>query len=182
MRRGGRAVQGVRLEIVWEKSLAGSNPVPSAFMSSKELRKGIDFVGVTIVYFCHDGSGQFVMAKRSVNARDENGRWDIGGGGLEHGDTVEETLRREIMEEYCTDVIDYEFLGFRDAHRIHNGKPTHWIALDFKVKVDPARVKIGEPQKFDEIGWFTLDTIPENSHSMFPEFLSLYREKLRNGY
>jgi 8-oxo-dGTP diphosphatase len=150
-------------------------------MASKKLQKGVDFVGVTVVYFCHDGNGRVLMAKRSKNARDEHGRWDIGGGGLEHGDTIEETLRKEIQEEYCTDVLDYKFLGFRDVHREHEGKKTHWIALDFKVKVEPLKVKIGEPHKFDEISWFTLDTIPENSHSQFANFLELYGDKLRNG-
>lgn len=147
----------------------------------KKPTKGVDFVGVAIVYFCHDGTGRFVMSKRSANARDEHGKWDIGGGGLEHGDTVEETLRREIMEEYCTDVLEFEFLGYRDAHREHNGKPTHWITLDFKVKVDPDKVKNGEPHKFDEVAWFTLDTIPGNSHSLMPDFLRLHGDKLRNG-
>lgn len=145
-----------------------------------KLRKGVDYVGVTLSFFCHDGKGNFVMAKRGLNARDENGRWDIGGGGLEFGDKVEERLRREIKEEYCTDIIKYEFLGYRDVHREHNGLPTHWISLDFKVLVDPKQVKNGEPHKFDEIGWFTLDTIPVPAHSQFPEFLRLYRDRLEN--
>ena len=140
--------------------------------------KGVDFVGVTIVYFCHDGNGKFVMAKRKDSTRDEHGRWDIGGGGLEFGDTVENTLRKEIKEEYCADVLDYEFLGYRDVHRELNGKPTHWIALDFKVRIDPAAVKNGEPHKFDEVRFFTLDAMPENVHSQFPTFLNLYRKKL----
>ncbi len=142
------------------------------------MKKGEDYVGVTVVYFCHDGSGNILMAKRSANARDEHGRWDIGAGGLEFGDTVENTLKKEIMEEYCTDVLEYEFLGHRDMHREHGGKKTHWIALDFKVLVDKAAVKIGEPHKFDEIGWFSRETIPEPTHSQFPAFLSLYKDKL----
>ena len=94
--------------------------------------------------------------KRSKNCRDEIGTWDQGGGGLEFGETVENTLRKEIMEEYCTDVLDFEFLGYRDVHRENDGVKTHWIALDFKVLVDKSKVKIGEPHKFDEIGWFKL--------------------------
>ncbi len=140
--------------------------------------KGVDFTGVSVVYFCHDGHGNFVMAKRSKNARDENGRWDIGAGGVEFGQTIEETLRKEIKEEYCTDVLAYEFLGYRDMHREHEGKKTHWISLDFKVRVDPSKVKIGEPHKFDDIRWFTLDSIPENIHSQLPDFLRLHRSKL----
>ncbi|OGY91666.1 MAG: hypothetical protein A3H70_01345 [Candidatus Komeilibacteria bacterium RIFCSPLOWO2_02_FULL_48_11] len=142
------------------------------------MQKGVDYIGVTTVYFCHDGAGNFVMARRSQNARDEQGRWDIGGGGLEYGMKVEDSLRKEIKEEYCADVLDFEFLGYRDVHREHNGVKTHWIALDFKVLVARDQVVIGEPHKFDVIGWFTLETIPEDSHSQFPEFLRLHRHKL----
>jgi 8-oxo-dGTP diphosphatase len=142
------------------------------------LKKGIDHIGVTIVYFCHDGKGKFVMAKRSANARDEHGNWDIGARGLEFGETVEQTLKQEIMQEYSTNVIDYSFLGYRDVHRVNNGQPSHWIALDFKVEIEPHLVKIGEQHKFDEIGWFTLDNLPERLHSQLPNFFKLYTEKL----
>jgi 8-oxo-dGTP pyrophosphatase MutT (NUDIX family) len=144
------------------------------------MKKGIDFTGVTIVYFCHDGKGNFLMHKRGQQARDENGHWDIGAGGLELHDTVENTLRKEIKEEYCTDVISFEFLGYRDVHRIHNGQPTHWIALDFKVLVDPSKVKNGEPHKFDEVQWFTQETVfaEDRQHSQLPHFLEKYKDKL----
>lgn len=144
-----------------------------------QFKQGQDYVGVSIVYFCHDSKGKFIMAKRSENARDERGKWDIGGGGLDFGMTVEDTLCKEIREEYCTDVLSSEFLGFRDAHRELDGKPTHWIALDFKVQVDPKKVKIGEPHKFTDLQWFRLsDKLPENLHSMLPLFLEKYHDKL----
>jgi len=142
------------------------------------MQKGIDCIGVTVVYFCHDGKGNVLFAKRSQNVRDEKGVWDIGGGAVEFGERAEQVLKREIMEEYNADVISFEFLGFRDVHRVHDGHPTHWIALDFKVLIDPINVKIGEPDKFDDIGWFQRENFPKPGHSQFPEFLEKYREKL----
>ena len=143
------------------------------------MKKGEDYTGITIVYFCHDGKGNVLLNKRSENCRDEQGKWDQGGGGLEFGYAVDDTLRKEIKEEYCADVLEYEFLGYRDVHRENNGKKTHWIALDFKVKVDRDKVKNGEPNKFAEIGWFTLDTLPSPLHSQTPTFIKLYEDKLR---
>lgn len=142
------------------------------------MKKGFDYTGVSISYFCHDGKGNFLMAKRSNNCRDEHGRWDQGGGGLEFDDTVLGTLQKEIQEEYCTDVLEYEFLGYRDVHREHEGQKTHWVALDFKVLVDRDKVKNGEPHKFDDLGWFTLDNLPEPLHSQFLNALALYKDKL----
>ncbi len=142
------------------------------------MKQGFDHIGVSVVYFCHDGKGNILFAKRSQNARDEKGIWDIGGGGVEFGWSVEQTLRKEIKEEYNAEVLSFEFLGFRDVHRFHESIPTHWIALDYKVLIDPTNVKIGEPHKFDEIGWFTLGNLPKPQHSQFPGFLEKYREKL----
>ena len=142
------------------------------------MKKGEDFTGITVVYLCHDGEGSILLNKRGKNARDEHGTWDPGGGGLEFGDTIENTLRKEIAEEYCTDVLSYEFLGYRDVHRYNDDKKTHWIALDFKVLIDRNKVKNGEPHKLDAIGWFTLPNLPTPLHSQFPNFLRLYKDKL----
>jgi ADP-ribose pyrophosphatase YjhB (NUDIX family) len=144
----------------------------------QQLKKGVDYTGVTVVYLCHDGRGNYVLNKRGNQARDEHGTWDSGGGGLEFNDTVEDTLKKEIKEEYCTNVLDYQFLGFRDIHRVNEGKSTHWIALDFKVLVNREKVKNGEPHKFDEIGWFKLREFPQPMHSQFPIFLDKYKEKI----
>jgi 8-oxo-dGTP pyrophosphatase MutT (NUDIX family) len=145
---------------------------------NKFMKKGVDYTGITIVYFCHDGHGNYLFSKRGKNCRDEQGTWDQGGGGLEFGDTVENTLRKEIKEEYCTDVLNYEFLGYLDVHRENEGVKTHWLALDFKVLVDRDKVKNGEPHKFDEIGWFKLNNLPTPLHSQTPKRFEMYKEKL----
>lgn len=148
-------------------------------MEIPKLKKGIDHIGVCVVYFCHDGKGNILLSKRSQNTRDEQGKWDIGGGGLDLGEMVEDCLKREIKEEYCTDVLSFEFLGFRDVHRVHGGNKTHWIGLDFKVLVDASKVRIGEPESMDDIGWFTLQNIPQPLHSQLHVFFEKYKEKLK---
>lgn len=49
---------------------------------------------------------------------------------------------------------------------------THWISPDHIVRIDPNMDKIGEPEVIDEIGWFTLKTLPSPLHSQFPVFLA----------
>ncbi len=142
------------------------------------MQKGVDFTGICITFICHDGKGNFVMAKRSQNARDEKGKWDVGAGALEFDEDVYDTLRREVKEEYGVDIIEEEFLGFRDAHREYDGKKTHWIALDFKVFVDREKVINNEPHKFDEIGWFTADNLPKEIHSQNLFQIQKYKDKI----
>ena len=120
-----------------------------------------------------------MLNKRSDKSRDERGTWDPGGGAVEIGESVENTVLRELKEEYCTKPIKSEFLGFRDAHRVdENGNKTHWIMLDFKVSVDRKKVKNGVPNKHSEIEWFNLNKLPKPLHSQLPLFLKKYKEKL----
>ncbi len=142
------------------------------------MRKGVDYPGIAIVFACHDGNGNFLLSKRSVESRDEKGMWAQGGGALELGDTEEYTLRKEIMEEYCTEVIEIEYLGHREVLREQEGVKTHWIAHDFKVLIDRSMVKNGEPHKADEIGWFSLEELPSPMYSQWSIFYELYKDKL----
>ncbi len=131
-----------------------------------DMIKGIDYTGVTVSFRCHDGAGNYVMHKRGVLCRDEHGRWDFGGGGVKFGEALEDALRREVMEEYSVPIISFEYLGHKELHRVHDGKPTHWISFRYKVLVDRDKVVNGEPEKHEEIGWFSLDALPSPLHSM----------------
>lgn len=142
------------------------------------MRKGVDHIGVAVAYFCHDGKGLFLLSKRSQNTRDEQGRWECGGGGVKLYETIEEAVRREIKEELGVNVLLHEYLGHRDVHREHEGTKTHWILFDFKVFIDPKEVTIGEPDMIAEIGWFRLDELPQPLHSQMPSTVEKYRERL----
>ena len=139
-------------------------------------------VRVGCALFCHNGTGKYLINKRSANCRDEHNTWDPGGGGVDFGERVEDTVRREVREEYCTEPLKVELLGFRDVFREQNGEPTHWVMFDFKVRVNPEEVAIGEPHKCDGLRWITIEELAsftEPLHSKFPFFLKKYAEKLK---
>ncbi|HBR80286.1 MAG: RNA pyrophosphohydrolase [Candidatus Uhrbacteria bacterium GW2011_GWE2_45_35] len=132
---------------------------------SEDLKRGLDYIGVCCVFFCHDGQGNLLLHKRSANCRDEQGCWDCGGGSMEFGETFEEAACREISEEYGTAPLEIQFVTTRNVLRENNGQPTHWMANIFVAKLDPTLVKNGEPEKIEELGWFPFDTLPEPLHS-----------------
>ena len=142
-------------------------------MKKKDLQRGVDFIGVTVVFYCHDGRGNFLMHKRSKNCRDEIGNWDVGGGGMEFGESFEEAVKREILEEYCCEVDELKQIGAYNILRENNGKRTHWIGILFKAKVDPDQVKIGEPEFMEELGWFSKNNLPSPLHSNFMTILKI---------
>ena len=125
---------------------------------------------VSCVFVCHDGRGKILLARRSARARDEPGAWDCGAGALEFGETFEAAVTREVTEEYAAPPLAIELLGVRNVLR----PGTHWVAVVFAVRLDPAAARIGEPHKFDELGWFALDALPAPLHSQLPATLELF--------
>lgn len=140
--------------------------------------KGIDYTGITVSFYCHDGQGNYVMHLRGANCRDEHGKWDFGGGGLEFNETFEDCLVREIQEEYGVTPLEYKFLGYDEVFREHEGKPTHWISFRYKVLVDRTLVINNEPDKHEKIGWFTMDNLPTPLHSQVFRVFEKYKADL----
>lgn len=151
-------------------------------LSSETLRrhKGVSFVGVTTPFLCYDSEGHVFLAKRSKNARDEQGHWDFGSGGLKVGESIESNMRRELFEEYGVEPIKVTPIGYFELFRtLPDGTKTHWVGIAHAVQVDPKKVKIMEPDMFDDSGWFTMDTLPSPLHSAIkPIYLDIYRDKI----
>ena len=129
------------------------------------MKPGVDYIGVACIFYCHDGKGNFLLHKRSKNCKDEQLTWDCGGGAMEFGESMEEAVRREVMEEYCVEIKKLQFVKADNVLRKNGDQKTHWLALVFACLVDPKRVKNGEPTKIDEVGWFTPDKFPHPQHS-----------------
>ncbi len=132
--------------------------------------KGKSFVGVSTAVAIFNKKGQIFLARRSENARDEHGRWDVCGGGLKWDWTIEKNIRRELEEEFAiTSDAPVHFVGLREVFRVdHHNHKTHWLALDYIIileRSEAEKVKINEPHMFDDCGWFSLDALPEPLHS-----------------
>lgn len=148
---------------------------------------GIDYPALGVCFQCYsvfsDGRVHYLFSLRSQNCRDEQGRWDPGGGKVDLGRSIRQTLEAEIKEEYCAEILRADFLGIRDVFRQvdKDGEqfPCHWTMIDFKCQVLKGAVKIGEPHKCDALGWFdNLDPPGMLMHSQWPEFVRRYRSKL----
>lgn len=138
------------------------------------MEKGIDYTGVTISFYCHDGKGNFVMHRRNQNCRDEWGNWDFGGGGLKFNEKLIDGVNREIEEEYGTKPLRIEFMGADEVFRTHESRNTHWISFRYKVLVDREHVVNNEPDKHDELQWVTLSDLPSPLHSQVTPVIEKY--------
>lgn len=142
------------------------------------MQKGFDYIGVAVVTMCHDGKGNYLISQRGNGCRDEQGAWEpAGSGAVEHGETFEDAVVREVKEECGAMAADIQFMGFREVFRDIEGKSSHYIAFDYKARINPDEVYITEPDKCSELRWCTIGTIPEPQHSQFAFFLNKYKDK-----
>lgn len=140
------------------------------------MKPGIDFIGVSVSFFCHDGN-EFLLHKRSDKCRDEIGRWDFGGGRVEMGETLEKAVLREVKEEYgVTGTIEKQ-LPAHSLLRQEKGTKTHWLIITFIVKVDRKKAILGVPEKMSELGWFKLGALPKPLHTGAALTLTRYKKE-----
>jgi len=120
-------------------------------MSNTGCRPGTDCIGVGVGAVIVDSRGMVFVALRGPKARNEQGRWEFPGGAIQFGETLEEGLRREILEEFGLDISVGELIGVADhilpAHR------QHWVSPAFLCTIVSGSPAIHEPEKCEGILW-----------------------------
>jgi 8-oxo-dGTP diphosphatase len=143
------------------------------------MQSGAGNIAVTVAFFCNDGNGNFVLHKRSNACRDEQGKWDCGGGKLEFGEEPDTAVLREVKEEYGVDGAIQAQLPSYSLFREQDGVKTHWLVIPYLIKIDVKKARIMEPEKAEEIGIFTTNNLPKPMHPGLQKLLLLYKDSLK---
>lgn len=118
------------------------------------MKPGIDYIGVGMGAVIFNDEGKILLTKRGPEAKNERGTWEIPGGALEFGETFEQGLKREILEELGIEIEVQELLQLCD--HIILDEHQHWVAPTYICKIISGTPQNLEPGKCDEIGWFSL--------------------------
>lgn len=107
---------------------------------------------------------RFLLTKRVEKHDDKEGAqmefhelWQIPGGGLQFGESVEEGLRREIREELNVEIKNVRLLS-NIFHRVYKNE-WHGIFLSFSAELDSPESEIKLNQEANEWQWFTIEEI-----------------------
>ncbi len=117
------------------------------------MQKGLEYIGVGSGAIIQNAEGKYFLSKRGKKAKNERGTWEFPGGGVEFGDTMEQTIIREFKEEYGADIEVIQLFDAYD-HLIPDEKQ-HWIAISFICEIVNGTPQILEPEKCDAIGWYS---------------------------
>jgi len=119
------------------------------------MKRGIDYIGVGIGAVIVNDDNKYLLTKRGKKAKNERGKWEFPGGGIEFGDTMIDTIKREMMEELGIEIEILDHLPPID--HIIPDENQHWVTSGVISKVVKGIPTIMEPDKCDEIGWFLIE-------------------------
>src|SRR4051812_6788933 len=145
-----------------------------SYQGYKDMRRGVDYIGVGVGAIIVDDSGRLFLAQRGAKAQNERGLWEFPGGAVEFGETLRNALVREIQEEYGIIIEVGDMLTVTD--HILPDEHQHWVSPSFICRVASGTPTIREPEKCANIGWFDLDDIPVDLTQVTAHDLVLYRE------
>jgi len=122
-------------------------------------RAGKDHIGVGVGALIFNDEGHLLLSLRGKKTKNERGKWEIPGGIVEFGETIEQALRREIREELDVEVEVTEMLQL--CNHIIPDEKQHWVSPTYICKIIKGEPKVLEPEKCDRIGWFSLEDAEE---------------------
>ena len=143
------------------------------------MKPGIDYIGISVGALMFNNQGEIFLSKRSQNTKNERGCWEIPGGAVEFGETLQNAITREIKEEYGIDIILLHQLPAQN-HLLPQ-ENQHWVPSAFISKIKSGQTpKIMEPHKCDAIGWFKLNQLPEPLSVITKLDLTAYHQHIQS--
>ena len=114
-------------------------------------------VAVDLAIVSRDASRRVLLIRRKNEPY--RGCWALPGGFIEMEETLEESARRELLEETGIAAGKLTFLGvFGDPGRDPRGRV---ITVTYLAEVDPAKVRPIAADDAAEVGWFSLRKPPK---------------------
>ena len=106
-----------------------------------------------------DDEGRLLLARASP-ALTLRGRWFLPGGGVQHGESPPDSLRREMEEESGLTVSLGPLLDIlSDVRTIPDGTSLHTVRLIYRVESWEGTLRPEADGTTDAVGWFTLEEI-----------------------
>jgi 8-oxo-dGTP diphosphatase len=119
------------------------------------MKPGIDYIGVGVGALIFNDEGKIFLSLRGPLAKNERGKWEIPGGAVEYGETIEDALQREVLEEIGVKIRVKKL--FRVCNHLMPDEHQHWVSPTYICEIVEGTPKIMEPGKSSELRWFTLE-------------------------
>ncbi len=111
--------------------------------------------------------------KRFMLVKEDNGTWELPGGGLDYGENPQDCLKREIKEEMGIETI---FIGKTPVYFLtskHDGKGHWFVNVIYETKLK--NLNFTKSNECIDLKFFTKDeALKENLFSNVTDFVNMY--------
>lgn len=142
---------------------------------TKKLKPGKDYIGVGGGVLIFNKRKEVLLKKRSKKSKNEIGFWQQLGGSIDYGEKTINAVKREVKEEAGIKIKIWALLPHTD--QILNKDKQHWLAVNYLADIKSGDVKNIEPEKCDEICWFSLKKLPKKIGQPTRESINNYLGK-----
>jgi len=116
-----------------------------------------------------------ILLLRRYNTGYEDGNYSVVAGHLNGGEQIIEAAVREAREEVGIDIQEEAIEIVQMMHRISENE-----RIDFFVTVDSWQGEItnNEPDKCDDLSWFSIEQLPENTIPYVRQAIENYQKDI----
>ena len=108
---------------------------------------------------CRDDEDRLLLARAAPCSR-LRGRWFLPGGGVQHGESPPDSLRREIAEESGLTIVPGPLLDvLSDVRTLPDGTSLHTVRLIYQVASWHGSLRPEVDGTTDAVAWFSLDEV-----------------------
>jgi len=131
------------------------------------------FKFIIAVYLMLIEDGKILLLRR-FNTGYEDGNYSLVAGHVDEGESFKEAIIREAKEEAG---IEIDLKDIEVAH-IMQRIPLGRVSVFLTAKKWSGEIKNMEPEKCDDLSWFDIDNLPENTIPYIREAIENYRKNI----
>ncbi len=105
-----------------------------------------------------NGKNEVLLSLRK-NTGYRDGEYELPGGHVEQGEDIMHAMAREAKEELLIKIKEEDLKIVHISHH-YNGDRLNFILTTDKYE---GEIRIGEPEKCEELKWFDINNVPENT-------------------
>ena len=126
----------------------------------KVLRGTIRKGPVPVVLAVILNEGQVLLGKRKAGFKGVDGKWELPGGKIRHGESPEEAIIREVREECGLEVLPIGLVGaYSSVISMPGGVKYHALVLGYSCEIIHGSVK--KSGAHHDMDWFSTSSLPD---------------------
>ena len=135
------------------------------------MKESFAFLSAVHLFLINDDK---ILLQRRAHTGFMDGKYGVPSGKLDGGETATEACIREIKEEIGITVTPKNLEMVHVMHSQYSDR--EWIVFFMTASAYEGEITNCEPEKCDDISWFPLDTLPNNTIDYVRQAIESYKK------